>query len=317
MKESVLTGPGKIAAVTPSFNEPHKLAAWVENYQSYRGEIDLHIIVDDNSLPEYQDQVRKNFPDSKIIFHSENRGLITAINSGFRFALKEGYDYIVILLPDMKVAPDCLASLRSALENDPKLGLVCPVIIQGKTRDIIEEAGGFFDPYRANAIKLDVGKRWQEGFQGIREVSFISGGLHMLKASLLREIGLQDERLFMYGDELDFDWRVRKAGFKGGVVLNARAWHEHDYSKGSRPPWTIYLWSRNRMLVMRWHGSRIRLLGLVLGRLVTLIPSLVNWKRKESWGHAKAHLAGFIDGVLGKVGPPPDWKEESSSLKSR
>jgi len=300
----------KIATVTASYNEPHKLNAWHENYLTYAHDVDLHIIVDDNSSPEYLQSVKEKFPASVILRHNQNRGLIAALNTGFHYAIEQGVEYIVTMLPDMRLAPGCLLEMQAALEADPKLGLVCPVLLQGGSEAIIEEAGGEFDRRKVAALKNEVGQVWQEGWQDVKEVGFVSGGLHMVRRKVFEQVGLQDERLFMYCDELDFDWRVRQAGYSGGVVRHARAWHEHIYSNGKRPPWTTYLWSRNRMLIMRWHGGRLEFAMLAVARFVILFASMFGWARRDGWAYAGAHLKGFIHGLWGIDGPPAELRQK-------
>ena len=98
-------------------------------------------------------------------------------------------------------------------------------------------------------------------------VSFVCGGLHLVPREVFEVVGLQDEQLFMYCDEIDFDWRVQNAGYRLAIARDAAAWHEHIDVAGRRPPWTIYLWSRNRMLVMRKLGRRRDYIRMISGRL--------------------------------------------------
>ena len=131
-----------IAVVTASYNEPHKLRSWRENYETYAHDVALHIIVDDGSEPEYLDQVRRTFPASTILAHAQNRGLVAAYNTGFQFALQAGAAYIGPVAPDMRLMTDCLPRLRNALRADSTIGVVGPVWLQRGTQNTVEEIGG-------------------------------------------------------------------------------------------------------------------------------------------------------------------------------
>jgi hypothetical protein len=297
----------RIATVTVAFDEPKKLESWRRYYDAVADDIDLHIIVDDGSRPEYFRSVQAAFPASVVLQNPENRGLIASYNVGFRYALTAGAQYIGTLAPDFRVPEGTLSRLADELEADPTLDGVMPAVLRGGSTDTVESLGARLDTNQALLVPYESNRLWTPDWSGVRNVDTIHGGCHLMKRAVLETIGLQNERLFMYADEVDFGWRAKRAGLRFGVVLNALAWHEHVNTGGkTRPPMAPYLVSRNRMLVMRAHGQRGAFLRLAVRRNLTLIPAMVGYYRREGTArHAWAHALGLWHGILGIAGPPP------------
>lgn len=297
----------RIATVTVSFNEADKLAAWQGYYAVYAPEIALHIIVDDGSKTEYLNRVKAAFPSSIILTHKTNRGLIAGYNTGFRYALEAGATYIGTLGPDFRLLPNTIYEMCAALDADETLAGISPVTIKIGSSDEIESVGARLNVKKATLVPYDIAPRWLPTWAGVKIVDTMHGGFHLLRRATLEKIGLQDERLFMYGDEIDFGWRAKTAGLKFGVLLTQRAWHEHvNYGGKTRPPLAAYLVSRNRMLIMKRHGRPVDKLILLFGRLVTLLPAMLGYYRREgTLRHAWAYALGLWHGIWGATGRPP------------
>ena len=293
-----------IAIVTSSYNEPQKLLAWLSNYETYSSDIALHIIVDNGSESEYLGQVKRCFPTSTILVLPYNRGMIAAMNIGFAYAVQEGADYIGSISQDMRLIPGSLLRLCQALESDSQLGIVSSVLLKGGTSNIIEEAGSDYNERLGNARKYHQGAIWDPSWVGVKDVKIVSGGMHLARRGVFEKVGFQDESLFMYADEWDFDWRVRQAGYGIGIVRDVAAWHEHLSPNGRRAPWVYYLMSRNPILIMHKHGRRQDYVLMVIVRLVMLIRPLIGLTIREGWPAALAYFRGLMDGLRGVNGPP-------------
>jgi len=311
-----------VAIITATYNEFSKLESWRRYYETIAKEIDLHIIVDDGSDAEYGSLLRKVFPNSVILRNPSNLGQIAAHNLGFKYALDKGAQYIGVLAPDFRLLPGKVRALYEALEVDTTLSGIAPVLIKPGTEDEIESFGGRLDKRRVTLYSYDVGPRWRPDWQGVALVDTLPGGFHLLQRTVLEQIGLQNEQLFMYCDEIDFGWRAQQAELKLGILRSARAWHEHVSEGGrSRSALAPYLVSRNRTLIMNWCGHPRDKWILLAGRLATLVPAMLGYYRREGtiW-HACAYALGLWHGVLGVTGRPPPsvwklvtWRRRSST----
>jgi GT2 family glycosyltransferase len=81
------------------------------------------------------------------------------------------------------------------------------------------------------------------------EVFGFSGGAASLRASALVHVGLFDESLFMYYEDTELSWRLRRAGYSVGYAPDAVARHAHAASSGTRSELFRFHNERNRVLV--------------------------------------------------------------------
>jgi GT2 family glycosyltransferase len=133
------------------------------------------------------------------------------------------------------------------------------------------------------------------------EVDFISGGINMIRRDVYEKIGFQDEMLFMYGDEVDFDIRVKKARYKILALKNAICWHMHIFldKSGMRSRLAYFLFSRNMFILYRKHlfGMQ-RFLGY-LAFLYMAKSEIRKLLKNRKFDILKAYLHGAFLGSIG------------------
>ena len=152
----------------------------------------------DNSLKMAQ-QVFGSDSRLKIVKNQTNVGFSGGNNIGFAHSKGE---YIVFLNNDTIVDPDWLATLVSAMQNDPTIGLAQSMIltIDG---DKIQTAGWLFSNYLIHKYPLCKDKPSNQKFQPVFEVSFVCGASMMIKREIAEEMGLFDPKMpFFYDDTL-------------------------------------------------------------------------------------------------------------------
>lgn len=83
-----------------------------------------------------------------------------------------------------------------------------------------------------------------------------SGGAVVLRADYLRDVGVFDERLFLYYEDLELSWRGRRRGWRYRYVPTSVVRHVHAATAGKDPSGALYFNERNHLLVLARHGSR-------------------------------------------------------------
>lgn len=298
----------KVAIITATYNEASRLEAWQRYYEFVAREIDLHVVVDNGSEITYFDNVKSAFPMSVILRNPIYRGHIAANNLGIAYAMNAGAQYIGVLCPDFRLPPGTILRLCECLDADTTLAGVAPIVIKGNSLDQIEYAGCMLDTKKVAFTPVNPDEdRWFPSWDGIELTETMHGGFHLLRASTFEKIGLQDEQLFMYCDEMEYGWRAKNAGLKFGVLRSVRVWHEHiNHGGETRPPYATYLTSRNRLLIMLKYGRLFDKLYLIIGRLAKLPTSMLSDYRHEGTiRHSIAYALGLWDGILGVTGQPP------------
>lgn len=220
------------------------------------------IVVDNGSSDDSLSRLKKENPRCIYLKSAENLGFAGGNNLGIEYALKKGYDYIMLLNNDTEVAPDFLSRLVNVMvENrEKRLGVVQPLIMYNHDRSMIWSAGGKFRKATGDSHTLlersvlndtDV----SEGYP----VDWITGCCMLLTADCIRATGLLNPSYFAYYEDVDWSLRIRDNGYSLYVVPTAKIFHEAGSSskkpnaEGTLHPIVFYYTSRNQLFQVRQH----------------------------------------------------------------
>jgi glycosyltransferase involved in cell wall biosynthesis len=109
-------------AVVPAYNECDTVARVVRAIHEAAPEMDV-LVIDDGSTDDTAALARQ--AGARVVQHPFNLGIGGAVQSGFRFALVNGYDRMVQIDGDGQHDPTEIARLQEALDADPSLDMVC------------------------------------------------------------------------------------------------------------------------------------------------------------------------------------------------
>jgi GT2 family glycosyltransferase len=192
------------------------------------------VIVDNGSTDCSIERLSAAFPDVELIKNERNLGFAGGNNVGIRYALKRGAQYILLLNNDTVVSSSFLASMIRVAEQNPKIGILNPKIYYLDPPGRIWYAGGQFSLWKGFAHHIGQRKRDDARYANTREVSFITGCAFLIKAEVIAQIGLLDERFFMVCEDTDWSLRSLKAGFKAVYVADAVVLHRESYTINSK-----------------------------------------------------------------------------------
>jgi len=209
------------------------------------------ILIVDNASPNNSVlELAKRFPTIKICSTKKNCGYTGGINFGVMHALKSKPEYILVINNDTVVQPDFLDYLVAALEENKKAAAACGTIYCYHDKMRIWYAGGRFIPWRGLAVH---DKRnallVPEKLNGVRHISFITGCLILFRVSCLDEIGTEDERFFMYLDDIELSARILRKGYDLLYVPKAIIYHKVAGEKENA--FKLYYSVRNRLLLIK------------------------------------------------------------------
>jgi GT2 family glycosyltransferase len=211
----------------------------------------LEIVILDNDSPnDSVTHLKAQFSDIEVIQTGMNRGYTGGINYGIKYSQERGSDYILIINPDTLVEPDFLEPLVSALEKCPTAAATCGTIHCYPETSMIWYAGGRLIPCRGLAVHNKIPPLVKHSeIQDYRKVTFITGCLILLRTNLINIIGLQDERFFMYLDDIEYSARILKRGFDLLYVPGSKIYHRMD-AHAKENPFKLYYSVRNRLLLI-------------------------------------------------------------------
>lgn len=199
--------------------------------QSYKN---FNIIIVDNASTDNTIQVaKKTFPEAEILTQSENLFLTGANNLGITHAVtKYNSEYVMVLNPDTYTHPDLISELLKPFESNGKIGATGPKVMFWKNENegLINSAGltydGFMQAYDIGFKEEDKGQYDQQ-----KEVFGVTGACIMYKVAMLEEVGLYDNNIKMYLDEVELFIRAHKKDWK--VVYIPTAVIGHNYMQST------------------------------------------------------------------------------------
>lgn len=226
-------------------------------------------VVDNASADDSVDMVKRKYPQVKLIVNSENRGFAKANNQALGLA---GGRYILLLNPDTVLRSDTIPVMIGFLDRHPEAGAAgCKVINPDGSLQLACRRGfptpgvaffkmvglsGLFPKSRTfgayNLTYLDP--------ESVSEVDAVSGSFMMLRREALDRAGHLDEDFFMYGEDLDLCYRIKKDGWKIYYVPDTEIIHFKGESTKSVPTMKSILdfYTAMHIFVEKHHGRETK-----------------------------------------------------------
>ncbi len=221
------------------------------------------IVVDNGSIDGSGDALKNQFPNIILIHAGVNKGFTGGNNLGMQYALEHGYTYIMMLNNDVLVDAHFLEPLVDTLEKDANIGAVQPLIYFHHDTNLIWNAGSVYYPLLGICTTPDYNKKDPEHRfkHQQKKIDWITGCAFMIRASVLREIGLLKEGFFIYYEDVDLSFRIKQAGFQLSYVPNAVIYHIAGMSQKAKikgkegfvSPKVHFLNARNRIWFLKEH----------------------------------------------------------------
>ena len=249
------------------------------------------IVVDNGSTDASLQLLEREYPEVKVVALPENRGFAGGVNAGIREARGE---IVAVFNNDAEADLRWLEELAEALACHPEAGMVTPKVLLFDRRDVINSAGDF---YRVDGVPGNRGVwQWDEGQFDREEYVFGAAGVAAAyRRTMLNEVGLFDEDLVSFCEDVDLAWRAQLAGWKCIYVPRAIVYHKLSATGGGKI--ASYYCGRNFIYVvaknypttlLRKHWWRI-----VCAQLDIAWEALKAWRGEAARARLRGQLAGL------------------------
>lgn len=230
-----------LSIVIVNHNVEHLLKECLQSVYCNTRQISFEIIVvDNNSTDGSVEMLRKEFPGVKLIENQENLGFAKATNQGLRESRGR---YVLLLNPDTVVLSGALDKMVEFMEANSQAGaLGCKLLypdgsLQPSCRSFPTLTTAFFENTGLEKLfpKNKVIGRHRIGYwdhNDIREVDQPTGAALMVRQEILSQVGLMDEQFYMYYDDIDWCYRIKKRGWKIYLIPLAQIIHYGGQSAG-------------------------------------------------------------------------------------
>lgn len=208
----------------------------IDSYFAYQGEKQLFLV--DNSPNDNLREIAKMYPnDVFYIFNNENMGYGKAHNIAIKKSIEQNLPYHIILNPDIIIEKNTLEKLTNYMEQHPEVGNIMPKIIypDGELQYLCKLLPSPIDLIFRRFIPI---KNWKEainkryelhsfGYDQIMNIPNLSGCFMFLRTEVLKQVGLFDENIFMYLEDIDLNRRIHSK-YKTIYYPDATVIHEHQ-----------------------------------------------------------------------------------------
>lgn len=245
-------------------------------------------VVDNNSQDDSITMIKEYFPQVNVIENKENVGFARANN---QVIAKCTGDYILILNPDTLILQNAPEKIVNFMGENPTVGICgCKVLNEDRTlqlacrRSIPTPHVAFFRfsglsrlfpnskiTAKYNLTYLDPNKA--------HEVDAVSGAFLMIRRKVVDNIGMLDERFFMYGEELDWCLRTKKAGWKVMYYPDAEIIHYKGECSKTNSRKATFEFYRSMYLFHKKHfADNYNPIINIIIYAVILLKALMSWR---------------------------------------
>lgn len=200
------------------------------------------IIVVDNGSTDGSEKYLRTIEGTHLQQTGRNLGYAGGNNIGIKYALKLSPNYILVLNNDTVVERSLLVDLVHSAGELPALGVCGCKILDGKG-NIWFGGGRLIESIGTTKTFFD------ERLNEVTEVSFVTGCMLFIKREIFEEVGFFDDRYFMYFEDAQFCYRVRKHGFKCYYIPSIKI--THMIEDGRNTELSAYFTLRNRQIFIK------------------------------------------------------------------
>lgn len=281
-----------ISIIIVNWNTKELLLKCVSSIEQEINQYKVEIIVVDNASNDGSVQALKDFyPHVKLIQNKENLGFAKANNIGIKSSSGK---YVCLANSDVELRDDCLFRMYDYMDKHQQIAVLGPKVFYPDMRNQVSctnfptlwnnfcEASGLHKISHLSKIFSGEYMRYYH-HNAILKVDSLVGCFLMVRRNAIDQVGLLDERFFIYAEEVDWCKRFRNAGWDIVFLPDASVIH-HDASSSAKEPLRfstellksqIKYWKKHRskiavliflLIIVVNHGVR-----LILGSILYII----------------------------------------------
>lgn len=191
------------------------------------------VLVDNASADGSVAAVREAHPSVTVVENARNERFARANNQGIDIAFMRGSDFVFLLNNDTEVAPDVLTRLVEAARA-PSVGMVGPKIYYFDPADVLWYAGGVVNLWKGLVAHRGIREKDRGQYDDGGDTGYITACAVLVRRACIDHVGGLDESYYIYGEDVDWCERARRAGFRLVYEPRARVWHKVSSSSGGK-----------------------------------------------------------------------------------
>jgi GT2 family glycosyltransferase len=322
--EKLLDQPLTIVIV--AWNTRELLRRCLQSLENVSVELRSQVIVVDNASSDGTvEMVRDGFPWVELIASDRNLGFGAANNLAFSRAKGE---HVLLLNPDTEVRAGAIETVVEYLRSHPDVGAVGTTLLNpdGTLQPSCHSFYSFFDSLKHNRLMERVTDRWkvsaaQRGAHP-SDVDWMIGACLLVRGETLRAMNGFDPAFFLYAEEIDLEYRIRKAGLRVVFVPSPGVVHYGGQSARQAPVAAAFHDYRGRWLFIRKHYSTAAATAYLAKTVVAIGFWLSYWgfraltgTHRDAGHQLSAYWQLLIWHLSDRGQPPvPRWVRQSEEM---
>ncbi|MBN1483207.1 MAG: glycosyltransferase family 2 protein [Chloroflexia bacterium] len=242
--------PSTVYVIIPNYNTVSHLCRCLDSLRTQQG-VRLEIFVVDNASSDGSaERVRSDYGEVHLLVSPYNGGFAYAVNMALRQILELGHDgpsYVLLLNPDTEVPPQALQRLLDFIQAHPEAGAVGPKLLLGNGQLDLACRRSFPSAeiafYRLSGLSLLFPQSRRFGRYNLTyldpdetaDVDSLCGAFMLVPLPVVEQVGLLDESFFMYGEDLDWAYRIKQHGYKIYYFPQVEVLHWKRVASSKRP----------------------------------------------------------------------------------
>jgi GT2 family glycosyltransferase len=235
----------RVSIVIVNWKTPELLASCLDSVFADSNSSTFDVWVVDNASGDNSLQIlAERFPTVNVIANQENVGFARACNQAFT---RVRGTHILLLNPDTLVVGDAVSAMQDYLDTHPSCGAVGPKVLNMDGTLQLACRRSFPSPTAAFFRLTYLSRLFPNNPTFARynltyadpdaelEVDALSGACMMVRRRVIEQVGLLDEAIFMFGEDIDWCWRFKQAGWTVNYLPQAVVFHYHGASSRLRP----------------------------------------------------------------------------------
>ena len=241
--------------------------------------------MDNNSVDNSVEMIRRKFPKTLIIENKVNVGFSKANNQGIEASNGK---YVLLLNPDTVIEEDTLSKVISFMDSTPDAGGLGVHMVDGSGAFLPESKRGLPTPsvafYKIFGLSnlFPKSKKFGKYHLGYlpefetNEVEILSGAFMLMRKETLDKVGLLDETFFMYGEDIDLSYRILLGGYKNYYFADTNIIHYKGESTKKSSVNYVFVFYRAMVIFAQKHFSKnnAKLFSILINVAIYLRASL-------------------------------------------
>ena len=264
------------------------------------------IVIDNGSADGSCERLQANHPDIILIKSTFNSGFTGGNNLGLEYSINKGYTYSLILNNDTFVEPGFLSPLVNYMNAHPDTGAIQPRIFFNHDRSMLWNAGSYYNHFWGYTYTIGYNRSSAPNDEQIKEVDWVTGCALLTRNSILEKTGLLSLKFFIYYEDVDLSFRIKKEGYKliyypQSVIYHIAGMANRNIIKGKEGflnPVVHYLNVRNSIWLLKIYTPWYFIPGVFIYNFLRNIGFIVYFALRFRFKKLVAVLRGIRDGVL-------------------